>query len=750
MKIEIDSNECSDFENNEIENDQPRNKKMKFDEHENGTVLGEKYHPPPDFKFPTKQLGKGNFKKNRKCMHSWFTKWNFLHYDINKNSLFCYPCSKVYQQKLLPPDMLKKLERTFICGEGFSQWKKASERIPKHQSSDGHLKSIALFSKTSDFEDIGTVISSEYQQSVKENRECLLIIIDNIRYLLRQGLPLRGNTENESNFNQLLEKDKRKNPKFAEWLRKKSGKYTSHAIQDEIIEIIAMKILRKVVKKIKDADFYSIMADETADVANIEQLTFVIRIVTEKFEIKEYFIGLHELENTKSDHLVTVIKNILLACDFDFNKIRGQCYDKASSMSGKKSGVKTQILTENKKALWIHCYNHALNLAVMDALSEIRLFRDSLSFCEEILVLVEKSPKRENLLKNIKKEEFDDSPGLKSFSRTRWTVKGKSLNSLITNWKPVFELFKRSYKEETKTDMKSRLNGAMYQMKKFNFLFAICLAKEILIITDNLAKSLQERNLSASQGKELYKITAKTLETMKTEGFEKFWQDTLKLSEKLAIECPELKRKRKKPAKFLDSSDEDEERFPNSPKEHFQNIFFEIFGLSIGCLKDRFEQEDLEHYTNLQDLLMLAAENLDYDEKLEQVLEFYKDDFDEDNLRAQLQSFKSMFKKKDNLVFGDIIDYFKKLEPQILSLLSEVCKIVKLILVLPASNAESERSFSKMKLVKDRLRSTMNAKKLNHFMIVAHNKDIFDNLDFEEIADEFISRTDRRQKILGK
>ena len=147
---------------------------------------------------------------------------------------------------------------------------------------------------------------------------------------------------------------------------------------------------------------------------------------------------------------------------------------------------------------------------------------------------------------------------------------------------------------------------------------------------------------------------------------------------------------------------------------------------------------------------MLAAENFDYDEKLKQVLEFYKDDFDENNLRAQLPSFKSMFKKKDNLVFGDIIDYFKKLEPQILSLLSEVCKIVKLILVLPASNAESERSFSKMKLVKDRLRSTMNAKKLNHFMIVGHNKDIFDNLDFEEIADEFISRTDRRQKILGK
>ena len=52
---------------------------------------------------------------------------------------------------------------------------------------------------------------------------------------------------------------------------------------------------------------------------------------------------------------------------------------------------------------------------------------------------------------------------------------------------------------------------------------------------------------------------------MKSEGFDKFWNDTFKLSEKLGVEVPELKRQRKKPAKFLDSSDEDEEKFPDSP-----------------------------------------------------------------------------------------------------------------------------------------------------------------------------------------
>ena len=87
------------------------------------------------------------------------------------------------------------------------------------------------------------------------------------------------------------------------------------------------------------------------------------------------------------------------------------------------------------------------------------------------------------------------------------------------------------------------------------------------------------------------------------------------------------------------------------------------------------------------------------------------------------------------------------LSHSVLSLLSELCKIIELILVLPASNAESERS---LKLIKGRLRSTMKTDKLNHIMIVGLNKDIFDNLDFEEVVDEFISRNERRQKLLGK
>lgn len=282
------------------------------------------------------------------------------------------------------------------------------------------------------------------------------------------------------------------------------------------------------------------------------------RSVDNDFEIHEDFIGLHECEKTTGNYLVAVIKNILTSCNFDFSKIRGQCYDKGSAMSGKKVGVKTQILSEEPRALYIHCFNHALNLAVCDTLKKIPILKDGLSFSNELLILIKKSPKRETKLKNIKQSAFDNSPGIRNFSYTRWTVKGDSLDSIISNYLPLLEVLEESYYEESQTDMKSRINGVRFQMKSFDYFYGISLAKKILILTDNLAKKLQKKDISASEGKQLYKNTVLTLEAIKSDDFEQFWNDTLKKSQNFDIKQPELKRIKKKPAKFIDSDEEDD------------------------------------------------------------------------------------------------------------------------------------------------------------------------------------------------
>ena len=87
-----------------------------------------------------------------------------------------------------------------------------------------------------------------------------------------------------------------------------------------------------------------------------------------------------------------------------------------------------------------------------------------------------------------------------------------------------------------------RIQGVRFQMLQFETYFPISLAKIILLQTNNLATTtLQQKKISATEGKELYEVTAKTLLKIRNENFDQFWEQTLKESKELSIEDPKLK-----------------------------------------------------------------------------------------------------------------------------------------------------------------------------------------------------------------
>ena len=63
-----------------------------------------------------------------------------------------------------------------------------------------------------------------------------------------------------------------------------------------------------------------------------------------------------------------------------------------------------------------------------------------------------------------------------------------------------------------------------------------------------------------------------------------------------------------------------------------------------------------------------------------------------------------------------------------------VCWLALLILVMPSTNAASERSFSVMRTVKSYLRSSMQQSRLNHLMTLTIYKEDVKKL---EVANEF-------------
>ena len=98
----------------------------------------------------------------------------------------------------------------------------------------------------------------------------------------------------------------------------------------------------------------------------------------------------------------------------------------------------------------------------------------------------------------------------------------------------------------------------------------------------------------------------------------------------------------------------------------------------------------------------------------------------------------------------DALDFMRTRKPPQREQLSEVCKLFQLLLVMPATNAESERAFSSLRRVKSYLRSTMSQERLNHLMVLHIHKDRTDSLNAIDIANDFVSGSDHRQQIFSK
>ena len=136
---------------------------------------------------------------------------------------------------------------------------------------------------------------------------------------------------------------------------------------------------------------------------------------------------------------------------------------------------------------------------------------------------------------------------------------------------------------------------------------------------------------------------------------------------------------------------------------------------------------------------------------------FYKDDFNSGLLRTQLESLNASFKENKDISCVDmkaILKYFRSTSPVYRTLFSEVIKLLKLILVLPATNAISERSFSTLKRVKTYptlkrvktyLSTTMTQRRLNNLLLLHVHKDKTDNidLDLKEISNDFVCNENR-------
>ena len=191
--------------------------------------------------------------------------------------------------------------------------------------------------------------------------------------------------------------------------------------------------------------------------------------------VEEDFIGLVPLEQAQADVIAAAIREVLMRLSLPISNAKAQCYDGCSTMVGSKKVVATIIKQSQPNCFLIHCYCHALNLAVGDAIKNVPVLKESLEVAYELTKLIKYSPKRQAALQRKQEELKIDSLHLTvntseqmesaNYSKIRLlfptrTVRAKALHSIRNNYKSIQEWLTWCEDRKNNSDPDSRARGS--------------------------------------------------------------------------------------------------------------------------------------------------------------------------------------------------------------------------------------------------------------------------------------------------
>lgn len=297
---------------------------------------------------------------------------DWLVYSPKTNNMYCFSCwlfskptDPCYEGNWSEPE------------KGVYNYKRGLEKIRAHEASDTH---IFAYTKWKCFLKGSPRIDSELkrlnQLEIEKNRQIVQRLLDCILFLAKQNLSLRGHREsdtssNRGNFIELVHLIAKYDPLLASHLEsnKKKQVYLSPGIQNDFLKSIHTTIITEIINEVKEAKYFSLLADTTTDISHRDQFSLCLRYVDKYGDINERFISFTTVPDgsatasTMEDMVLLTLNELGL----DVCNIRGQSYDGASNMSGAYNGLQAKFKEHSKTAFYVWCSNHRLNLILVDA-----------------------------------------------------------------------------------------------------------------------------------------------------------------------------------------------------------------------------------------------------------------------------------------------------------------------------------------------------------------------------------------------
>ncbi|KAL4123372.1 hypothetical protein QTP88_015568 [Uroleucon formosanum] len=726
--------------------------------------------------FPTKMQGKWlrSFHEEhyyKKLPNGEFVKRNWISYSPSQDKVYCIVCKQFGKEDAKSYQLARF---------GSDDWSHISFKLKSHESNSAHLESEI---RRAMFVSNQRVVSTTFETSnriVMEKREIVKVIFETLIYLARQNIAFRGHDEswtsnNQGNFIELIKFISKYNPTLSTHLtkiqnsKKKKNRLTflSNLSQNNMLHVLGEMVRENILFRIKKSGVFSFIIDTTTDVSNIEQLSLVIRFINENEDVEERLVALENVSDARGIGMFNVLCNICEKYGIDWeNQLCAQSYDGASSMQGQYSGVRAYIQEKNPRAIYVWCFSHILNLVVVDTCDTSKTMRNFFGDLQSLIAFL-RARKRAAIFLNQQKVCYPEERvcRMKNFSSTRWTSHDRALTVIFEKYKALNNTL-QELSNSTERDTSSMATNLLSTISSFKFVTHLLLMKNIFKHTSPLSIYLQSPSLDFIIALTMVDNCARKLSELRNElHLDILLAEAKKFSLENELEEVWFPEKRVQRQKKMAGEKINDEIVTNA-KDNFKiQVYFTVLDQICTSITSRFEGSR----EILSDLSLLSVDRLIATNKGSPIPEdnfVYLDkwipNLQIDQLKLEYSTFAYNFLKfkstitieklhekvmvsesdEDTSVDSDevnseetktkmtVLNVLKLLNTfNLISAFPNMYMAYKFLCTIPATSVSSERTFSKLKLIKTRIRSTMVQKRLDSLMLLSCEKDIIINID---------------------
>ncbi|KAK4887127.1 hypothetical protein RN001_003398 [Aquatica leii] len=473
--------------------------------------------------------------------------------------------------------------------------------------------------------------------------------------------------------------------------------YLSPEIQNEFINCLGNHVRKKILAEVKEAKYFTIVFDSTPDLSHKDQT------------MMESFSDFLETEGKKAEDISKMILDKIESNGLD---MRRQAYDNAAVGN---TFWCTNPYQGNPNAQYVACSNHNINLVGVHAASVAVNSVTFFSTMDRVFNYFLSSTHRSKVLTDI------TGQGVKRLIETRWSARYEAIAIMKSHYTEIIEVLE-SLLQNIKENAVTRSDAGLLlpALQSLPFLAFLGLWNRVLCEINDTQLYLQTKGLNMHHC--AMKINA--LQLFLVDNRDVMVNDALSYTK---TTCEDLDidiapRRIKKTKKMTG------EEAANAGLGYDIKLRQEMYE-SV----DRITQEIKTRFHQLHELdvkySFLTPTNLLNPE--------YKCEFKEEPKRLRNLIAVADTKDKYKIMKGsfELLEFIQQCSYGIS--VPIIVIMVRIFLTIATSIAASERSFSKLKLIKNYLRSTMGSTRLSNLAIFSIEQSITDEINFDDVINNF-------------